>query len=247
MKTSNKILAGIVVLAFGLPVLSAFIIKAKIAKGDCITRRIEPDEVTLRKLRRPLPAGDFSVVKFSGVGGNLSCTLYGSDTSGYSTKSENIMGDSVRLHCLNDTLYVDFIQKPRKGTQVYYDIIKMALFVKSAKTIVVSETHLTIANPGEISSDLSVKIQADTPYGSSTSVLVQADRPDYRSGRKLTLDANGGSILIHPSNPADTLALELRGDTKLELPVPVHHVIGRIGDSVEVKGNWKELRELPRR
>ena len=122
----------------------------------------------------------------------------------------------------------------------------MVLFVKSANTIVASQAHVTIANPGEINPELSVKLPVDSSYGATTSVIVQADKPGYRSGRKLTVDADGGSFKVYSQNPADTLVLNLRGETKLELPVPVQHVTGSIGDSVEVKGNWKILKELRR-
>lgn len=240
MKTSNKILTGFAVIVFILPVISAFIIKEKVNRGEYVTGSDNFPQLPGADKIRPFPTGHYSVIKLNGNNGHISCSLYGSEKEGYFNTGANKWGDSVSLHCANDTLYINTIQAPREGPQRYYDVLYLQLYTKSAKSIVTSSAHLTLDNTGSIGEDLSIRL------GPASSVVFTKDVRSGKRAKRLRIDADAGEVRFFTRDAADTTELNLRGNVNLLLEDNQFPITGYIGDSVKVSGSWQILKQLPR-
>lgn len=104
MKTSNKILIGLLVIVFTIPLLLAYTLKKKIDKGDYT---IEMKNKRDNKYMHNGSIQPFKVVKVIGPRPeNLYCKLKLSDKMNYSFYNET--SDSVRIFNSGDTLYVQY-------------------------------------------------------------------------------------------------------------------------------------------
>jgi hypothetical protein len=102
MKTSNKILIGLLVFIFTVPLLLAYSLKSKVAKGEYT---IESKNKGKDKLWRSGSIQPFKVVKVVGPHPeNLHCKLKLSNKMDY--KFYNETPDSVRVFNSGDTLYI---------------------------------------------------------------------------------------------------------------------------------------------
>jgi hypothetical protein len=105
MKTSNKILIGLLIVIFAVPLLVSFSLKSKIDKGEYTIEKYE--NMSTGSMR----SGSFTAFKVVKVMAPhphlLTCHLKFSDTSNYSFYKENGK-DSIIVFNSNDTLYVEY-------------------------------------------------------------------------------------------------------------------------------------------
>lgn len=115
MKTSNKILIGLVITIFAVPLLLAATLKSKMNKGI----------YTVEKNYAPGNMGDirkgtfttFNVVKVIAPRPEmLVCNLHQSDKMDFTYSSDGT-SDSLAVYTQNDTLYIQYLSQPEKEDQ----------------------------------------------------------------------------------------------------------------------------------
>ena len=114
MKTSNKILLGLMVIVFTVPFLLASSLESKMKKGEYTVQKNE--NIRSGDMR----SGSFTafkVVKVLAPGPDfLSCHLKLSDDMNYRYYNDGSK-DSVKVFTSNDTLYINYVDGHRKTDQ----------------------------------------------------------------------------------------------------------------------------------
>lgn len=106
MKTSNKILLGLIVIIFAVPLLLAYTLRNKIDKGEYTIEKNYRSEGQRSKRSGSFTA--FKVVKVVAPGpGFLTCHLKPSNTMNY--QYYNDRKDSIIVSNSNDTLYISYL------------------------------------------------------------------------------------------------------------------------------------------
>jgi hypothetical protein len=113
MKTSNKILLGLLVIVFTVPFLLASSLKSKMKKGEYT---VQKNENTRSGDMHSGSFTAFKVVKVLAPGPDfLSCHLKLSQDMNY--RYYNDGKDSVKVFTSNDTLYINYVEGQRKTDQ----------------------------------------------------------------------------------------------------------------------------------
>lgn len=115
MKTSNKILIGLVIAIFAVPLLLAATLKSKMNKGVyTVEKNDAPGD------RRDVRKGTFTTFKFVKVIAPrpemLVCNLHQSNKMDF-TYSNDGTSDSLAVYTQNDTLYIQYLAQPENEDQ----------------------------------------------------------------------------------------------------------------------------------
>lgn len=158
MRTSNKILFGLLVVVFTVPLLLATSLKSKINKGEYIVKNYG-NEAPQR-----LRSGSFTAFKVVKVVAPnpeyLRCYLNVSDKMNYTYNSyENT--DSVNVYTRNDTLYVQYyVDEAKAGVERQHERLDVRLDLPAFNNIVADGAEVIIVSPASTGS-LSVTLQND--------------------------------------------------------------------------------------
>jgi hypothetical protein len=146
MKTSNKILLGLLVVIFTIPFLLAATLKSKINKGEYVVKKYEnvPDG--------NMHTGSFTAFKvIKVVGPNpelLRCHLKLSDKMDYNYYSYK-SDDSLQVFTSSDTLYVKYVGHDGKGQNDFEVNINLPSFtnlVVDGAVVIIDSLPSTLGN-----------------------------------------------------------------------------------------------------
>lgn len=147
MKTSNKILLGVLVVIFAIPFLLAATLKSKVNKGEYVVKKNEnvPDG--------NMHTGsftEFKVVKVMGPDPEmLRCHLKLSDRMDYNYFSYG-SNDSVQVFTSSDTLYVKYVSQEGRGRNDNFEVnINLPSFtnlVVDGAVVIIDSLPATIGN-----------------------------------------------------------------------------------------------------
>lgn len=266
MKTSNKILAGFLIVIFLIPVFILMSFNSKIKKGQFTVVKREIYEGTNSRSGTIKP---YQVIKIVGPGfqGAFSCNLIPAESASYSYKDYDDH-DSIRIEQVNDTLLLTYVNtRPQSGNNTNsneFSNISVDLHLPVITNVIadgaeVNIDSMDIAANQEIFFDLRNKASLNLSYrGAATSHTVRLAQPggqfkDSVTNRnstgmfnKLNVKAVSANLAIGPYATIRDLNLQIDGASKVNVSDNSHidQLSGFISDSCTVEANWKNIRRL---
>ena len=115
MKTSNKILIGLIVIVFTVPFLLAASLKSKMEKGEYTVEKYNNNMNGGKMMKGSFTA--YKVVKvIAPNAGSLTCNLHHSEIMEYQYYA--VPGeDNLNISTSNDTLYIRYVAKPGRALE----------------------------------------------------------------------------------------------------------------------------------
>lgn len=265
MKTSNKILAGFIIVIFLVPVFILMSFNSKIKKGQFTVVKREIYEGGNSRSGKIKP---YQVIKIVGPGfpGAFSCNLIPAEAASYSYQNYNDQ-DSIKIEQVNDTLlltYVNTRYQPDNNTNsVEFIHISVDLHLPVITNVIVDGADLNIdsidiaANP-EIFFDLRGKASLNvSKNGTSTfhsKHLIQSEgqfkdsvvKTNTGMFNKINVKAASANFTIGPYSMIKELNLQMDGASKVNVADNSHidQLSGFISDSCTVEASWKNIRRL---
>jgi hypothetical protein len=252
MNTSNKILAGFILLVFLVPVFVLLSFKSKVRSGQFT--EVKNEQYKSANFRD----GNFQpykVVKLiSPEGRALKCNLQYSDSLYYSYNVNNSR-DSVRVYNLADTLFIQYITRTtstKDNTDVYSpDELYVDVKLPSIEQLVVNNAEVTIANMNtEAGKSMLVEV-----YGTGLLKLgstpgdnrgIMTDNKDLYTIDQLFFKSANGEISLGNNVSIGQLTINAEGTSTVTIKdgASIESVQGNLSDSSTVNASWKYVKKL---
>jgi len=267
MKTSNKILAGFIIVIFLVPVFILMSFNSKIKKGQFTVVKREIYEGGNSRSGTIKPYQVVKIVGPSRFPGTFSCNLIPDEAASYSYQNYNDQ-DSIRIENINDTLlltYVNTRYQPDNNTNSdEFTHISVDLHLPVIANVIVEGADLNIDSMDitanrEIFFDLSGKASLNiSNKGTATSRSINLTQPggQFKDSvveristgmfNKLNVKAVFANFTIGAHSTIKELNLQIDGASKVNVDDNSHidQLSGFISDSCTVEANWKNIRRL---
>lgn len=247
MKTSNKILLGLVAFVFLSPLVMAKILKGVVERNEYVVEKVpEAQDEPAESFK--MPAGKYSVVKFTGTPAYVHFHLRWRDSAsfGYLYNTDH-KSDRPDLICANDTLFVNYKVIPDSvvtgnSREYIYQQRQLSMNVTNEVQSIVSEgPHVTIDEPVVLMNPLMISLRN---YSKLNITSFVGDKEGEFQTVKINSEESSVSINTAARIPVLDLNMTGRGDLDIGEGVYIKSLKGRIGDSISVSGNWRLLKGL---
>lgn len=250
MRTSNKILAGFLIVIFIIPALILTSFNSKIKNGRYTVVKQEVNEGADFRSGNFKP---YKVVKFIAPAGRvLKANLQYSDSLYYSYHSTGT-GDSLRVYNIADTVFVQYINPQEKETVNEWDHISVNLKLPSFNNLVIDNAEVTLDSANApANTDILAEI-----YGSG---LLNVGRMRERRGtpddadviefpytlNRLSVKMNEGEVALGSKADIKQLNLQVNGAGVLSVNdgAAIGEISGYLSEKSSVKANWKYVKKM---
>lgn len=251
MKTSNKILLGLFIIVFLIPVFIIMSFRSMIKKGQFTVIKDQPymnDNLRSGNLK------PYKVIKLVAPEGRmLKCNLKFSDSLYYRYYGNDGSGDSINIYNKADTLFVQYIkQSVKKGSDDDYNDneLQAELKLPSMEHIIMENAEATILS-ADTAKNNSMDIEV---YGNGLfNMASTAENIDKRSETvspykigQLSVKSINGRIHLGKAAEIGQLNLAVNGNTSITIEdgATIGEMKGSLSDSSTVKASWKYVKKL---
>lgn len=254
MKTSNKILAGFLIVIFLIPVFILMSFNSKIKKGRFTVVKNQNNWSNGHKAS----ISPYKVVKITGpaIPGVLSCNIIPADSASYEDYNSDEQ-DSIQVRQQGDTLFVSYKGIVESSNTNSYSHLSIDLYLPFMNNIIVDGADVKLdsvsgtANPEiffQLSNQATLKLAEGDRKTAVRSGTTNKDIVTQSSGmlNSIKVQTDNANIIVGPMAWIKNLELLLKGTSKISVDnnSRIDQLSGAISDSSTVSGNWKNLKRL---
>lgn len=258
MKTSNKLLTGLLIAVFIIPIGMVMAFNQMIKKGDYKV-------VHNKNYTKTGKTGDYSAVKISVPAFKntdsrkvLICHLHSAREGHYTFRRFNIM-DSISVSNKRDTLFIKYVVKPHPhSTPTYIAYYNIDLYLPDMKNIIVHRATLQMdsidaaINPeiGVHLTDAVLQLGAGINTNDRHKPLKTVDQLDSNQSvsqyNNLAISAKTSELIFGYRFQVDSLFLAIGKNSKLTIAkdFQADKINGNISDQATIVSNMRTIKKL---